>query len=75
MYSLGVIYYKAHFHTTHFPNSIREKFDSYRVYAISTDIEPRLLRRPYSHIAGKTNVYCITPIPTHFDSLRAPVFY
>ena len=47
-------------------------------YAISIDIEPRLLRRPYSHITSKPNVYfppCKTPIPTPFDFLCAYVFH
>ena len=54
--SFLVYMYIAHFHITHF-----SKFDhigSYKVYAtcIPTDIESRLLRRPYSHISCKPNV-------------------
>ena len=72
-----VYMYIAHFHITHF-----SKFDhigSYKVYAtcIPTDIESRLLRRPYSHISCKPNVYlppCITPIPIPFESLCTHVF-
>ena len=42
-----------------------------------TDIESRLLRRPYNHISCKPNVYlppCITPIPIPFESLCTHVF-
>ena len=65
-----------------FPYNSFSKFDHidiYKVYAtcIPTDIESRLLRRPYSHISCKPNVYlplCITSIPIDFESLCTHVF-
>ena len=74
-------YFSIHVYSS-FPYNSFSKFDhigSYKVYAtcIPTDIESRLLRRPYSHISCKPNVYlppCITPIPIPFESLCTHVF-
>ena len=74
--------YLVYMYIAHFPYNSFSKFDhidSYKVYAncIPTDIESRLLRRPYSHISCKPDVYlplCITPIPIPFESLCTHVF-
>ena len=76
-------YFSIYIHVySSFPYNSFSKFDhigSYKVYAtcIPTDIESCLLRRPYSHISCKPNVYlppCITPIPIPFESLCTHVF-
>ena len=72
--------YSIHVYSS-FPYNSFSKFDhidSYKVYAdCIADIESRLLRRPYSHISCKPDVYlplCITPIPIPFESLCTHVF-